>query len=56
MIICICFEYLYIYTYVCMLLLFSAKSYLTLYDLMDCSMPVFPVLHYLLELPETHVH
>ena len=29
---------------------------LTLYDLMDCSMPGFPVLHYLLEFAQTHVN
>ena len=28
----------------------------TLCDPMDCSMPVFPVLHYLLEFAQTHVH
>ena len=32
------------------------KSCLTLCDLMICSMPVFPVLHYLLEFAQTHVH
>ena len=29
---------------------------LTLWDPMDCSMPGFPVLHYLLEFAQTHVH
>ena len=33
-----------------------AKSCLTLYDPMDCSMPGFPVLHYLLEFAQAHVH
>ena len=33
-----------------------AKSCLTLYNPMDCSMPGFPVLHYLLEFAQTHVH
>ena len=33
-----------------------AQSYPTLYDPMDCRMPGFPVLHYLLEFNETHVH
>ena len=33
-----------------------AKSFLTLCDPMGCSMPVFPVLHYLLEFAQTHVH
>ena len=33
-----------------------AKSYLTLCDRMDCSTPGFPVLHYLLEFAQAHVH
>ena len=33
-----------------------AKSCPTLRDPMDCNMPSFPVLHYLLELAQTHVH
>ena len=32
------------------------KSCLTLWDPMDCSMPGFPILHYLLEFAQTHVH
>ena len=32
------------------------KSYLTLCEPMDYSMPVFPVLHHLLEFAQTHVH
>ena len=32
------------------------KLCLTLCDLMDCSMPDFPVLHYLLEFTQIHVH
>ena len=32
------------------------KSYPTLCDLMDCSTPGFPVLHYLLEFAQTHAH
>ena len=32
------------------------KSCPTFYDPMDCSMPGFPVLHYLLEFDQTHVH
>ena len=32
-----------------------AQSYPTLWDPMDCSMPGFPVLHYLLEFAQTHV-
>ena len=37
-------------------LLFSPKSCLTVHDLMDCSTPGFPVLHYLPEFAQTHVH
>ena len=33
-----------------------AQSCLTLWYLMDCSTPGFPVLHHLPELAETHVH
>ena len=33
-----------------------AQSCLTLYDPMDCSKPVFPVHHQLLEFIQTHVH
>ena len=33
-----------------------AKSFPTLCDPIDCSMPSFPVLHYLLEFAKTHVH
>ena len=33
-----------------------AQSYPTLCNPMDCSTPVFPVLHHLLELAQTHVH
>ena len=40
----------------CELLLFRAKSCLTLCDPMDCSMPGFPVLHYLPEFAQIHVH
>ena len=38
--------------------LFSSvtQSCLTLWDLMDCSMPGFPVYHQLLVLAQTHVH
>ena len=32
------------------------KSCLTLCDSMDCSMPGFPVLHYLLEFSQIHLH
>ena len=33
-----------------------AKLCMTLHDPMDCSMPGFPVLHYLSEFAQTHVH
>ena len=33
-----------------------AKSHPTLCDPMDCSMPGFPVLHYLLEFAQIHLH
>ena len=33
-----------------------AKSYLTLCDPTDCSIPGFPVLYQLLEFAQTHVH
>ena len=33
-----------------------AQSCLTLFDLMDCSMPGYSVLHYLPEFAQTHVH
>ena len=33
-----------------------AKSYLTLCNPMDCSTPGFPVIHYLLEFAQIHVH
>jgi len=39
-----------------LLLLLSAKSHLTLFNPMDCSMPGSPVLHYLSEFSQTHVH
>ena len=32
------------------------KSCLTLCDLINCSMPGFPVLHYLLAFAQTHIH
>ena len=33
-----------------------AQSYLTLSDAMNCSTPCFPVLHYLPEFAQVHVH
>ena len=38
-----------------LLLLLSAKSHLTLFNPMDCSMPGSSVLHYLSEFSQTHV-
>ena len=38
------------------LLLFVARLCLTFCDPMDCSMPGFPVLHYLLEFAQIHAH
>ena len=43
--------------YIAFRLLFSvSQSCLTLYSSMNCSMPGFPVLHYLSEFAQTHVH
>ena len=39
-----------------LLLSIAKKSCLAFSDPKDCSIPGFPVLHYLLELPQTHVH
>ena len=41
------------YKYICCSV---AKSCLTLCDPMNCSTPGFPVLHYLPELAQIHVH
>ena len=38
------------------MLLFSPQSCLTLCNVMDCSTPGFPLLHYLPEFAQTHVH
>ena len=38
------------------LLLLPSISCMTLCDPMDCSTPGFPVLHYLLEFSQSHVH
>ena len=40
----------------CILLLFSHSVMSDSLCPMECSIPVFPVLHYLLEFPQTHVH
>ena len=45
---------IYMYTYACCCS--ASQSCPTLCDSMDCSMPVFPVLHHLLELAQTHVN
>ena len=42
--------------FVCMLLLFSHQSCLTLYDSMDCSMPGFPVPLHLFQFAQVHDH
>ena len=34
----------------------AAQLCLTLWDLIDCSMPGFPVFHHFLEIAQTHVH
>ena len=44
----------YTYHFCCFCLV--AKSRLTLWDPMDCNTPGFPVLHYLPEFAQTHVH
>ena len=40
----------------CAVLFLVARSCLTLRNPMDCSMPGFPILHYLLEFVQTQVH
>ena len=42
--------------HISLLLLFIAQLCLTLCDPIDCSTPGLPVLHYLLEFAQTHVH
>ena len=42
--------------YMCVYVHLVAKSCLTLGNPMDCSTPGFPILHYLLESAQTHVH
>ena len=49
--VCVC-VYIYIYIYSRSV----AQSCLSLCDPMDCSMPGFPILPYLLEFAQTHVH
>ena len=54
--------YIYIIIYICVKYTWLnivgsvTKSYPTLCNSMDCSMPDFPVLHYLLEPTQTHDH
>ena len=54
------FEFLSVVVHSCIILFYYccslAQSCLTLGDPMDCSMPGFPVLHYLPEFAQTHVH
>ena len=38
------------------IVVFQSLSHVRLCDPMDCSMPGFPVLHYLLEFAQIHVH
>ena len=45
-------DYKFVICYCCSV----TKLYPTLWDPMDCSMPGFPVLHYLLEFAQIHVH
>ena len=52
-----CITHTYIHTYTSISCYCSViMSCLTLCDLTDCSMPGFPVLHYLREFAQTHVH
>ena len=54
---CIAKWFSYTHTYVYILFhISSVQSCPILWDPMDCSMPSFPVLHYLLELAQPHVH
>ena len=56
---CVCvsiYLYLYIYIYICCCCCSVAKSYSSLCDPKDCSMPSSSVLQYLLELSQIHVH
>ena len=43
------------HTQLCTFSHFAVRSFLTLGDPMDCSMPDFPVLHYFLEFAQTHI-
>ena len=45
-----------IYAKICFYCCSVTQLCMTLCDPMDCSMPGFPVLHYLLEFTQTHVH
>ena len=47
---------LYSIKYRCRIIQFSSAAQSCPCDHMDCSMPVFPVHHQLLELAQTHVH
>ena len=50
---CSCYQLLLVVNWLCCSV---AKSCLTLGNSMDCSTPGFPVLHYLPELAQTHIH
>ena len=39
-----------------MIVVVQSQSPVLLHDPMNCSMPVFPALHYLLEFDQTHLH
>ena len=49
---CATYIHICIYSSCCL----EAQSYLTLCNPMDCSTPGFPVIHYLPEFSQTHVH
>ena len=61
--VCVCvlesvYKYIYMCIYVCVYFCCCSvtKSCLTLFDFVDCSTPGFPVLHYLLEFAQIHIH
>ena len=63
MCVCVCvlesvYKYIYMCIYVCVYFCCCSvtKSCLTLFDFVDCSTPGFPVLHYLLEFAQIHIH
>ena len=48
--------FIHLFTLFCLFVCSVTTSCLTLWDPMGCSMPVFPVLHCLLEFAQIHVH